>query len=98
MYEKNNHKNFPVDFSEPLKAIRESICTIMQTMDYINTRPQKAGMHAQPMFEDIHCLLASLNHVLKQSSIHAKSPEEINDVNKTRDMVTHAYMELKQII
>jgi hypothetical protein len=64
----------------------------------MNTFPQKAGKHEQFIFEDIHCLLASLSQVLNHSYHHAKSADEIHDVRQTHNMVTQACMELEQQI
>ena len=98
MNTKNDCKNCKIYLSEPLKAIRESACTIRRKINYMNSRPQKAGKYAQLLFEDTHGLLASLSYVLKHSYHHAKSRDEIHDVRQTQDMVKQAHMELEQTI
>ena len=97
MYVKNDRKNCQINSSELLKSIRESICSIRETINYMNADTEKAGMPGQLMFGNIYELFMSLRYLLKLSYRHAKSPGEIHDMRQTHDLVKQACMELKQI-
>lgn len=98
MYAKNDCKKYQADFYELLKIIRESICSIRQTINQMNARVQKTGEYEQCMFKDIHCLLTAMNHALKHSYYHTNSTNELHDVRSTHDLIKQACTELEQQI
>jgi len=98
MFSKNVKKNCQMDLTETMKILRKSISSIMQTINSINARPEKAGEYEQFMLEDIHGLLQSLCSMLQYSYKHAKNQDEFNYVKQTHDLVNQTFAELNRQI